>query len=138
MTFSSKEIHRWLNPWPIKLKRRRWKIIVVPLRSCAKLTCFWKVDGKRKTIGWWAKMAAKGKVPDERQHYIHILARFHVPVLSTITAIAVIKDGAWTVIDGNYHLIAALSVKKYGHERHSLKCPVTWVGLVIPSRQSFK
>lgn len=134
MTFSSKEIERWLRPWPIKLRKRRWKIIVVSLRSCGKLKCYWKMpDGERKTIGWWAKMAAKGKVPDDRQHYIHMLARFHIPVMANLTAIALKRKSEWTVIDGNYHLMAALSVKAYKYKR--LKCPISWVGLAIPARE---
>lgn len=62
-----------------------------------------------------------------------MLARFHVPVMANLTAMALKRKGEWIVIDGNYHLIAALAVKAYRYGK--LKCPITWVGLVIPARE---
>ena len=135
VNLSSKEVQDWLNPWPIKLKRkRRWGLAVIPISHVAKFTCLWKDgNGDQKTIGWWADRAAKGGVADDRQHYLHMLARFQVPVMSSLTVMAMKKDGAWCLIDGNYHSIACMMIVRNRYQ--GLKCRLRWAGVLYPLTQ---
>ncbi len=129
MKLTTREVEKWLNPWPIAFKNRRrtWSLSVVPLSACGKLYSLWETDGvgqggrapkKRRTIEWWAQQASKGKMQGN-QHYVHMLARFQVPVMSSLTVMTVTYKGKSVVVDGNHHLIATLLVSRFGYEGYA-------------------
>ena len=65
------------------------------------------------------------------QHYIHMLARYSMPVLSSLTILVVWlkKERRWVIMDGNNHLIAALLVAK--HRWRRLRTRLTHVGVLV-------
>lgn len=130
MTLSQKDIENWIRPWPIAFSKRRalWDVHVRSIRDCGSLFCFWDVNGKKKTLRWWAKRLAEGTAPFE-QHQIHSLAQHVVPTMYSLTVLATTdKDGRITVVDGNHRLLALMLVKQY--RSRIISTPCTHVGVV--------
>ena len=134
---SSPDVTRWLNPWPIRLPPGRWRLRVVPLLACGRYAALWLLDEEKRTrrsAAWWAAKAARGQMDMAlgdgagHQHYVHMLARYHVPVMSSLTLIVKRAKGRTVVLDGNNHLIAALMVRRHRYARK--RCPFRWVGVL--------
>ena len=128
MTLSTKQVVRWLNPWPIGFKKRdsRWTLRVCTLVQVERLAACWKLDPddprSLRSIRWWAQQAKKGKCPVD-QHYIHMIAQHHLPVQPSLTILVIWHKKAkrWIVIDGNHHLIAAVLVDRLQWRRQKTK-----------------
>lgn len=115
ISYSTKEIINWLNPWPIDLKNRRHKRWQLRIESLDEAGDYyrWFAKGQEKiTIHDLAirlKRAIDKELPDPtggRGHYIEMLAKYHIPALQNLTIVVDRKYGFWRVIDGNHHLIA--------------------------------
>ena len=111
---SAREVTRWLQPWPIQLRGGRFHLEIVPISRCERFYAFWRTGPRSeyRTIAWWAKMAATYKAPGE-QHYIHMLARDRIPVLTSLTIVVIQREGKWIVVDGNHHLIGLALVRRH-------------------------
>lgn len=125
---TSKDLIHWLHPWPIRLPRQNYKLLILPIWRCERLFAFWKVNGKYRSIAWWADRAADYKAPCE-QHYIHMLARDRIPTLSSLTIIVLRREGKNIVIDGNHQLIALALVRRHGF--HGRKALIKHVGILM-------
>lgn len=133
---TSREIQRWLAPWPIHLRGARsfrWRLRILPLSKVERFYAFWKTGPRqvRRTIGWWADQCAKYKSPSE-QHYIHMLARDRVPVLRSLTIVAIQRGGKMIVLDANHTTIATALVRRHGFQGATLG--LKWVGVLIGQR----
>ena len=122
----TRDIERWLRPWPIAFKNKtaKWDLNVLPLSRCQNLYAFWDVHGEFRRVKWWVDRAFDGNMPGN-QHYIHGIARFQVPVMQSLTILVCRKDGKDVVVDGNHHLISTLLAKKRDDT-----CPITHVGVL--------
>lgn len=131
---TTKQLVKWLNPWPIKFKGEcssKWALKVLTLTQAEKLSVFWKVNdsGLFRSVRWWACQAAKYKMPVE-QHYIHMLAKYRVPLLSNFTVIVIWreKEQRWVVVDGNHHLAAVILAGRLKWQ--GLKSGITHIGVM--------
>lgn len=127
---SQRDMERWLNPWPIAFRERKaqWELVVLPWTRAGALTCLWRHGRTRRRISWWAREAARGTAPQE-QHYLHSLARHAIPTMTSLTVVAVHRDGKHVVVDGNHRLISLLMVKRYAFM--DVSCSLTHVGVVV-------
>ena len=123
---TTKEVIRWLRPWPIRLPlKAHWDLSVISVARAARLKIFWKVGGKHRTAHWWADQCRKQTAPQE-QHYIYAIAVDRMPVARSLTLVVMPWDGVEVIVDGNHHLVAALLARKWG----AGKCGLRSVGLI--------
>lgn len=131
---SQQDVENWLRPYPIAFRRRQalWDLRVRTLNQCLSLTCFWRVDGRRYSIGWWAKRVKDGTAPAEqspvRSACVHLL-----PGLRSLTIMVVrdkVKPGVFqdVVVDGNHRLIALALARIHGFDR--VRTGITHVGVL--------
>lgn len=123
---TTRDVIRWLRPWPIRLPpKATWEFSLASFSEAERLKIFWKVQGKHRTAQWWAMKCLKQAAPQE-QHYCYSIAVERMPVARSLTVIVMPWEGVEVVVDGNHHLVAALLARRWGAGR----CALRGVGLI--------
>ena len=107
---NTNQVIKWLNPWPIRLPKGKWKVYLSTPSELNKFKCIWKL-GKSKQRFSMRKVCSlldeKEDVLNGARHYIFAMEKYANQL--HLNPIIIMKK---TVIDGNHTLLALLH-KKY-------------------------